>query len=151
MFLATIQKGDKKMVKNFITTIGNGMSCGGMGIMTSTKSNVFSVKRMAFASYFTVFMMIMLTMIPVFASGSPTATVGEILERMIDIIGMIFVAVGIVLAVYSVGQLVLAFKNEDADSKSRASTLLVVAIILIAFPAVIDFLGLTEYLSSAMG
>lgn len=139
------------MVKNFITTIGNGMSCGRMGIMTSTKSNVFSVKRMAFASYFTVFMMIMLTMIPVFASGSPTATVGEILERMIDIIGMIFVAVGIVLAVYSVGQLVLAFKNEDADSKSRASTLLVVAIILIAFPAVIDFLGLTEYLSSAMG
>ena len=63
---------------------------------------------------------------------------------------MIFVAVGIILAIYSVGQLILAFKNEDADSKSRASTLLVVSIILIAFPALIDFLGLTEYLNSAI-
>lgn len=109
-----------------------------------------SAAKMLFTSYFTVFMTTMLTMVPAFASGAPTATVGEILERMISIIGMIFVAVGIILAIYSVGQLVLAFKNEDADSKSRASTLLVVSIILIAFPALIDFLGLTEYLNSAI-
>lgn len=138
------------MVKKLFTTIGNGMNFGEMEFTTSTRKRTLSAKRMTFASYFTVFMMIMLTMVPAFASGGATATVSAILEKMISIIGMIFVAVGIILAIYSVGQLVLAFKNEDPDSKSRASTLLVVAIILIAFPTLIDFLGLTEYLNTAM-
>lgn len=138
------------MVKNLIKSLKNIPTNAGTKMMVPSKKRGFSAKGMLFSSYFTVFMMTMLTMVPALASGAPTATVGEILERMISIIGMIFVAVGIILAIYSVGQLVLAFKNEDADSKSRASTLLVVSIILIAFPALIDFLGLTEYLNSAI-
>ena len=138
------------MVKNLIKSLKNIPTNAGTKMMVPSKKRGFSAKGMLFSSYFTVFMMTMLTMVPALASGAPTATVGEILERMISIIGMIFVAVGIILAIYSVGQLVLAFKNEDADSKSRASTLLVVSIILIAFPALIDLLGLTEYLNSAI-
>ncbi len=138
------------MVKNLIKSLKNIPTNAGTKMMVPSKKRGFSAKGMLFSSYFTVFMMTMLTMVPALASGAPTATVGEILERMISIIGMIFVAVGIILAIYSVGQLILAFKNEDADSKSRASTLLVVSIILIAFPALIDFLGLTEYLNSAI-
>lgn len=139
------------MVKNLIKSLKNISKSTGTEMLVPTQKKSFAAKKMLFASYFTVFMMTMVTMVPVFASGgNPTATVSEILERMISIIGMIFVAVGIILAIYSVGQLVLAFKNEDADSKSRASTLLVVAIILIAFPALINFLGLTEYLDSAL-
>ena len=138
------------MVKNLIKSLKNIPTNAGTKMMVPSKKRGFSAKGMLFSSYFTVFMMTMLTMVPALASGAPTATVGEILERMISIIGMIFVAVGIILAIYSVGQLILAFKNEDADSKSRASTLLVVSIILIAFPAMIDFLGLTEYLNSAI-
>ena len=65
---------------------------------------------------------------------------------MIDIIGMVFTAVGIILAIYSVGTLILAFKNDDPDSKQRASTMLVVAVVLIGFPAIIDQLNLTSYL-----
>ena len=72
--------------------------------------------------------------------------VAEILTDMIDIIGMIFTAVGIILAIYSVGTLVLAFKNDDPDSKTRASTVLVVSIVLIAFPQIIDKLNLVQYL-----
>ena len=138
------------MVKNLIKSLKNIPTNAGTKMMVPSKKRGFSAKGMLFSSNFTVFMMTMLTMVPALASGAPTATVGEILERMISIIGMIFVAVGIILAIYSVGQLILAFKNEDADSKSRASTLLVVSIILIAFPALIDFLGLTEYLNSAI-
>lgn len=139
------------MVKNLIKSLKNISKKTGIKMLAPTQKKSLAAKKMFFASYFTVFMMTMVTMVPVFASsGNPTATVSEILERMISIIGMIFVAVGIILAIYSVGQLVLAFKNEDADSKSRASTLLVVAIILIAFPALINFLGLTEYLDSAL-
>ncbi len=70
--------------------------------------------------------------------------VKSVLESMIDIIGLVFQAVGVVLSVYSVGQLVLAFKNEDADSKSRASTMLVVGVVLIALPAIISGLGLLD-------
>lgn len=71
-----------------------------------------------------------------------------ILTQMIDIVGLIFQAVGVVLTVYSVGQLVLAFKNEDADSKSRASTMLVVGVVLIALPSIVDGLNLIEKIGS---
>ena len=66
---------------------------------------------------------------------------------MVSIIGLIFRCVGVILAVYSVGQLILAFKNEDADSKSRASTMLVVAIVLIALPSIINGLNLTAVIT----
>lgn len=73
-------------------------------------------------------------------------TMSGILTQFIDIIGDIFIALGILLGTYAIGQLVLAFKNEDADSKSRAATLLVVAIVLIAIKPIINTLGLTNYL-----
>lgn len=85
----------------------------------------------------------MLTINPAFADAS----ISSIVSQMIEIIEQIFVAVGVILAVYSVGQLIMAFKNEDADSKSRASTMLVVAIVLVAFPTLIKTLDLTSYIT----
>lgn len=73
-----------------------------------------------------------------------TETIKGVLEKMISVVGTVFQAVGVILSVYSVGQLVLAFKNEDADSKSRASTMLVVGVVLIAMPAVIEGVGLLD-------
>lgn len=40
--------------------------------------------------------------------------------------------IGIILLAWSIIMLVLAFKNEDADSKSRAIMLIVVSVVLIA-------------------
>lgn len=77
-------------------------------------------------------------------AGSTAEKIRSVLKDMISVIGVIFQAVGVVLSVYSVGQLILAFKNEDADSKSRASTTLVVGIALIAMPAIVDALNLVE-------
>ena len=88
---------------------------------------------------------VMLICNPVWAS-SASGTISSILQDMIDIIGMVFTAVGIILAIYSVGTLILAFKNDDPDSKQRASTMLVVAVVLIGFPAIIYQLNLTSYL-----
>lgn len=85
----------------------------------------------------------MLTINPAFADAS----ISSIVSQMIEIIAQIFVAVGVILAVYSVGQLIMAFKNEDADSKSRASTMLVVAIVLVAFPTLIEKLDLISYIT----
>ena len=92
---------------------------------------------------------VMLICNPVWAS-SASGTISSILQDMIDIIGMVFTAVGIILAIYSVGTLILAFKNDDPDSKQRASTMLVVAVVLIGFPAIIDQLNLTSYLKTSM-
>ena len=86
-----------------------------------------------------VFVMILCN--PIWAAPA-SSTITAILEDMID-----FVAVGIILAIYSVGTLIMAFKNDDPDSKQRASTMLVVAIVLIGFPALIDQLNLIGYLS----
>lgn len=64
--------------------------------------------------------------------------VGGILKVILDI----FMYIGILLAAWSVGMLVLAFKNEDADSKSRAMMMLVVSVMLIGLKALIQTTGI---------
>ena len=76
----------------------------------------------------------------VFAEGLDLGAADGMVSTLIDIICKIFRYIGILLAVWAVGMLVLAFKNEDADSKSRAMMLLVVSIILIAIDSVVDLL-----------
>lgn len=71
-----------------------------------------------------------------------------IMQTMIDIVGMIFQAVGVILTVYAVGTLVMAFKNEDPDAKSRAGTMLVVGVVLMILPAIIKGLNLTSYIGT---
>ena len=80
------------------------------------------------------------SVVPAYAEVDPNAVV----NKLIKIIGQIFVGIGAILLVYSVGQLVLAFKNEDPDSKSKATSILVVSAILIGFPKLITVLGLGE-------
>lgn len=85
-----------------------------------------------------------------FADSDYASTIRDLIEKMVSIIGTIFQAVGAVLTVYSVGQLILAFKNEDADSKSRASTMMVVGVVLIAIPGVIEALGLVDMITGSI-
>lgn len=94
---------------------------------------------------FAALTMLVIAMIvnPALASGYKNEIKG-VLENMIGIIGTIFIAVGVILTVYAVGTLVLAFKNEDADSKSRASTMLVVGVCLMSIPKIVETLNLLE-------
>lgn len=105
-------------------------------------------KLMKFAKFAMMAVMLcMLCMLCVnmpFAAAKAAGEIKGVLTEMINIVGTIFQAVGVVLSVYSVGQLVLAFKNEDADSKSRASTMLVVGVCLIAMPTIISELKLVD-------
>ena len=75
--------------------------------------------------------------LPVFADAA-----SSMVTKLIDIVCKIFLYIGVLLAVWAVGMLVLAFKNEDADSKSRAMMLLVVACMLIGINTLVDQLGL---------
>jgi hypothetical protein len=73
---------------------------------------------------------------------SSLAKIKSITASICDVIATIFQAVGVLMAVYGVGQMVLSFKNEDADSKSKASLLLVCSLALISIPTIIKALDL---------
>ena len=82
-----------------------------------------------------------------FAAKQSANTKAEgVLKNMITIIEDVFRYVGVVLAVYSIGQLIMAFKNEDADSKSRATTMLVVACVLIGIKTLVENTGILDEL-----
>ena len=66
---------------------------------------------------------------------------GALMGKLLDVVTMIFRYIGILLLAWSIGMLVLAFKNEDADSKSRAMMLLVVSIILIGIDGILNLVG----------
>lgn len=77
-------------------------------------------------------------------------TVGKIksvTNSVVNVIVTIFQALGVIMSVFAVGQMVLAFKNEDADSKSRASLFLVCGLALIAIPTIIKTLDLINMIT----
>lgn len=88
----------------------------------------------------------------VFAFAAPQQTVPgdlqELLENMVFYVGLIFQAVGILLGIYAVGQMIMAFKDENPDAKAKAATLLVVSVILVVMPSIIENLDLISKLGS---
>lgn len=64
------------------------------------------------------------------ADGGSTTTAKGLVTNLLGYVFAIFKYIGWLLLAWGIGQLVLAFKNEDADSKSRAMMLIVVAIML---------------------
>ena len=102
-----------------------------------------------FAMFFIITVMVALAVInPAFAATSYVTRIRQIMNNMVTIVGVIFQAVGAILSIYAVGQPILAFKNEDANSKSSASTLLVVGIVLIAIPGIITTLNLVNLIGA---
>lgn len=63
--------------------------------------------------------------------GDPVNPI-EMVTKLVSLVCSIFGLIGAVLLVWALGQLILAFKNEDADSKSRAMQVLIVAVLLCA-------------------
>lgn len=73
------------------------------------------------------------------AFAAPTAgstTAKDLISKVLGIICDIFLGIGVLLLAWSVGMLFLAFKNDDADSKSRAM-MMIVSIVLIAFKTIL--------------
>lgn len=119
--------------------------------MTQTKLKSMNKKErvvMAVTMMAIISVMMLLVVNPAFAVTNYVTTIRTTLNNMVKIVGIVFQAVGVILSVYAVGQLVLAFKNEDANSKTTASTLLVVGIILIALPGIINGLNLINMIGA---
>lgn len=73
-----------------------------------------------------------------------TETADDLVKKFVDIIFYIFRTVGILLLAWAIAQLVIAFKNEDADSKQRATIFLVISILLIVLKSIFDGLNLFD-------
>lgn len=71
------------------------------------------------------------------ADGVSDSAASDLISTVLGVICDIFLAIGVLLLAWSVGMLFLAFKNEDADSKSRAMMMAVVSIVLIAFKGIL--------------
>ncbi len=64
-------------------------------------------------------------------AATTAASAQNIIQTFLGYVIDMFICVGALLGVWAVAQLALAFKNEDADSKSKAMMMLIVAAILI--------------------
>lgn len=69
-------------------------------------------------------------------------TADKFINNLVGIIALFGKYIGACLGAWGVIQLALAFKNEDADSKSRALMLIIAAIILFNVQMLIDMLQL---------
>lgn len=76
------------------------------------------------------------SMMNAFASDATTSSVIDdemkpVMEKILDFIFTVFRYVGILLLVWAIIQIVLAFKNDDADSKQKGMVLAVISVALI--------------------
>lgn len=72
------------------------------------------------------------------ALADTSSTASDLISKVLGVICDIFLGIGVLLLAWSVGMLFLAFKNDDADSKSRAMMMMIVSIVLIAFKTILD-------------
>lgn len=114
--------------------------------MTAKKCSI-TKKHLVMGVALLCVMALMVTITPAFAKPTVPGNLKEVVESFVFYIGLIFQVVGVLLGVYAAGQMIMAFKDDNPDAKTRASTLLVVAFILIVMPGIIDGLGLVNYIT----
>lgn len=85
-------------------------------------------------------LMCMLMMLPMATFCAPTTD--SVLKGVLDIIFEVAKYVGIVLAVSGIFQLILAYKDDNADGQSRAVRLVVVALVLLGLKTLVQGTGL---------
>jgi len=66
----------------------------------------------------------------------------QVMNGVIEIIFEVAKYVGIVLAVSGIFQLILAYKDDNADGQSRAVRLVVVALVLLGLKTLVELTGL---------
>lgn len=71
------------------------------------------------------------------ATPNTDATMDSLMGQVLKIIFTIFRYVGILLLVWSIAQIVMAFKNDDADSKQKGMMIAVISIVLITLSFVL--------------
>lgn len=71
-----------------------------------------------------------------------TSAADTAMSAIVNFVFRIFGYIGAVLGIWGIGSLILSFKNEDADGKSRAIMLLGAAILLLSLKTIITSTGI---------
>ncbi len=103
------------------------------------------LSKSSFKKYFAMtmsFCLVVLGCCPMLFAADAPVSASDLVGTILGFIVKIFFYIGVILLLWAIGQLVLAFKNDDADSKSKAAMLLVVSIILMVIRPVFNSLGL---------
>lgn len=106
------------------------------------KQRLSSLKGKKILAFAMSFCLVVLSCCPVLFAANTTVSADDLVGTILGFIVKIFFYIGVILLLWAIGQLVLAFKNDDADSKSKAAMLLVVSIILMVIKPVFDGLGI---------
>ena len=109
---------------------------------------ILKLYRKAVKTVSLAWLLLVSTCVPCLADVT-TATLGDtdIVTNMIGIILLVFRIIGIVMVVYSIGALILAFKNEDPDSKTKNTSMMVISIILIFLETIVNASGILDKLA----
>lgn len=83
-----------------------------------------------------------LAMPTTYCSSAPSTD--TVMKGVIEIIFEVAKYVGIVLAVSGIFQLILAYKDDNADGQSRAVRLVVVALVLLGLKTLVKMTGLVS-------
>lgn len=75
-------------------------------------------------------------------------SLGGIADKFVALIGLLFQVSGLILGVFSAGQLIMAKRNDDSETINRAGSFLLVSLALIAFPAILSWLNLGSYINN---
>lgn len=84
-------------------------------------------------------------------AGATGDGIKDIIGNMLGYVRDIFIAIGALLGVYSVGQLALAFKDDNPDQKSKAMMLLVTCAILLAIGPLMELILTTANTGITIG
>lgn len=115
---------------------------------TSKIAEKFNVKKAAVVTYFTSLAISMNALATPAPTGSVTVTLGDdvssdsLIGSAIGVILTFIRGVGVILLVWGFAQLILAFKNEDADSKSRAIMAIMVGVALTALKTLLKAMNI---------
>ena len=71
-------------------------------------------------------------------ANAADGTAKTLVQNLLGYIFGIFFFIGVLLLAWGIGQLVLAFKNEDGDSKSRAIMLIIASVVLMAVGGIVN-------------
>ena len=103
------------------------------------KSNVEAFKKICLialvACFFVTFAMA-IGVIPSFAAGTPdTDALDRVMDTVISIVSTAALYIGIVIVLWGVFQIILAFRREDSEGISKQITTVVVGAVLTGFGA----------------
>ena len=86
------------------------------------------------ATFFVTFAMAM-GIVPSFAAGVETGALDSVMDTVISIVSTAALYIGIVIVLWGIFQIILAFRREDSEGISKQITTVVVGAVLTGFGA----------------